>query len=300
MTKEFLINETERILDSTGYEYCKYNGCFDIAARKVRRDEILLIKVLSNVDSLQEEQSINLRILSNDMDALPFVIGTCTRYEKLKDNVIYERFGIPTFTVRTLENILLKDITPVLYRFRGGLFAKINPKKLRDARIKKRFSQRELAERVGISKKAIYEHEAQKKFALFSIVKKIESVLDAEITEPVELKDLHEPISKKEPKNRFEKNVLKKMKKIGFHVNVVHQTPFNIIAKERVLILSNAERDEKVIKRNIPYLKEFSDMTKNPAILITEKEGNFDLPCIHEKELDDISLKELIRIAKGG
>src|SRR3989338_10769619 len=125
-----LINRVERVLEENNYDYSEYSGCFDIVAR---RKETLLLKVLDNIDSFQEHQSLNLKVLSSQLEASTFVIGSHTRRENLMDNVIYDRFGTFAMTTTTLQAMMESDM-PTLYRNRGGLFAEVNPAKLRQAR----------------------------------------------------------------------------------------------------------------------------------------------------------------------
>src|SRR3989339_1447307 len=143
-----LDRKVESILETNGYDCCWWHGCFDVAARK---DEFMLLKVLDNIDSFQEEQARNLRILSEKLDASISVVGTHTRHEILDDNVIYERFSIPTFTPDTLESILHSNY-PMNFRTKGGMFREIDPQALRSGREAMGLSQSELASSVGIMK----------------------------------------------------------------------------------------------------------------------------------------------------
>src|SRR4030042_1217430 len=65
--------------------------CFDIAAKK---HVLLLLKTLLNVDSFQQEQAKNLKIVSNNLDAHPMIIGLQTRREKLEPGIVYERYDL--------------------------------------------------------------------------------------------------------------------------------------------------------------------------------------------------------------
>jgi putative transcriptional regulator len=151
-----IMNDVEKSLERGGFEHCRCEGCFDIAAR---RDFTIFLKVLNNVDSIQESQANNLKIISKGFDAAVAVVGLRTRRESLRDNVVYERFDIPTFTPPTLENIIANDRLPYIYRRRGGFFAEIDPARLKAGRQKAGLSQAGLADRVGVTKKNIYEHE---------------------------------------------------------------------------------------------------------------------------------------------
>jgi len=283
--RENLMERTEKILDETGFRYCKYSGCFDIAAKK---KGTFLIKILINIDSFQQEHSKELRIISDDLSASPVVVGLQTNYEKLQDNIIYERFKIPTMTPCMLENILLNNM-PDIFRFRGGLFSEINAVKLRNARMEKGFTQKKLAEKVGVSKKNIYEHEAEDKPAALEIVKKIEDVLDCVVTNHLSITGKVIEDERLMPENKFEKSVGNELNRLGFSTDFFKRAHFNLIAKEKTIIIAHANESEKNTEKTIQYMLDFSKITKTPVLAITPEEKTFDIPTIYKKELSKMS-----------
>ncbi|MFC2142768.1 helix-turn-helix domain-containing protein [Candidatus Aenigmatarchaeota archaeon] len=293
ITRSSLISQTTKTLDKAGFDYFEYDGCFDIFARK---DNMFFLKILLNVDSFQEEQSENLKTLSRNTEAKTVVVGHRTRYENLDDDIIYERFGVPTVTPHTLERILFNDI-PLFYRGRGGLFAVINPEKLREARKNANISQSILADKVGVSKKCIYEHEANKKPALLDIVEKIEKVLDTDIKDMLELPDFAGDFITS-PKNEFEKIIGQTLNEIGFETDFVDKTPFNVIAKEKVVITTNAENNKKTIEKNIPFIKNFTDLFNKHALIITDSAEEYPIPSLTRDEISDMTSHQVVRKAR--
>ncbi|MBI2584065.1 MAG: helix-turn-helix domain-containing protein [Candidatus Aenigmarchaeota archaeon] len=283
----------EKILESHNFAWSEWHGCFDIAAR---RKEMLLLKVLDNVDSFQEQQALNLSTLSGSLDAFASVIGTHTRYEELNDNVIYERFSVPAFTPETLDSILSSE-TPFLYRARGGMFSDVDPKALHKAREKAGLSQSQLAGAVGVSKKNIYEHERMQKKARSEVVERIEKELGAQITLPFVPASLKSETTVKS-EDAFEISVAKELRRIGFEAGFVRQSPFNIIAKEKFLIISEAGSDVRKLRKKLPHLAEFSEVSRKPTLVITEKELDADLPVVERRHLKEMSAKELRKIAR--
>jgi len=290
-----LINDVEDVLEKAGFDYCLCDGCFDIAAQ---RDFTIFLKVLGNVDSFQESQATNLKIISRDFDAAVAVVGLHTRRENLIDNIVYERFDIPTFTPGTLENIVINEMFPSIYRSRGGLFTEINPIKLRKMREKAGLSQSELARQVGVTKKSIYEHEKERKKALFGIVKRIEMII-GNVSDPLVL-DFEYSDARNAPKETFERQVLYDLKRIGFATDVVYQTPFNIVAKNhRIMLLSRADENRKRIEKTIHRVSELSNLTDIPALAVTRDEMDLDIPTLQEKELRHMrSTRDLRKILK--
>ena len=285
-----LVDNVGGILEENGFSYCGYSGCFDIAAR---RESLLLLKVLSNVDSFQEEQADNLKILSRDLDAQSMLVGMHTRRESLSDNIIYERFDIPTLTPRTLGR-MLRGFLPVLYRSRGGLFVDVEPSQLRKARNDSGMSQAELAVKVGITKKSVYEHESRKMKIIYKNAVRMEKVLKTAIISPLEIKPNHAPDFS--PRSRFESTISRKFNSIGFETDSVYKTPFNLIAKEKFLLISDVEEHTARAEKNAPYIAEFSRVAKTPAIIVTKEEINGDVPSIRPGELGELSANEIRKI----
>lgn len=301
MLKEQLVHQTLRILDRNDYVTCSYHGCFDVVGKK---ELLLLLKVLQNVDAFQREQAKNLRIISNNLDAHPMVIGIQTRREKLEKGVVYERFELPTISLETFESMIVHEIFPHIYRDRGGLYVEIDQDMLREYRKKKGFTQKELAELVGVNKKVIYEHEKKKLRMILEVAEKIESVLNKKIIKGIDPRTASLIREKGNPQDKLEKIVGNDLKRLGFDIDFVRQSPFDIFAKEKTLVISDVESDKRKMQRRAVSLKSFIDVTKKPAIVITEKIKEDDLlgiPILERSELKEFETgKELIKIAKRG
>ena len=280
--KKVLLEKIKKVLDENNYQYVEYNhGCFDIIARD---KEMFLIKIVGNVGSFQREQSENMKILSSSLDAKSLLVGVQTRREKLKDGILYERFGVPTVNFESFKCILENDY-PFVYRLRGGLFASVNKEKLKRGRKNKGLSQKELAEKTDTTKKSIYEHEKTNKLVSLETVEKIESLLGEDIKQPVKMEVASFKGNCRIGKG-FEKRVLENLERVGFATSDINQAPFNIIAKERFIVLSEAETDERKIEKNLPYLNKISKITNKKAIVITDKKREYETPSVEIAELE--------------
>jgi putative transcriptional regulator len=288
--------QVKSFLEDNDYVTCEYHGCFDIAAKK---DVLILVKVLLNVDAFQEEQAKNLKIISNNLDGYPMLVGIQTNREKLKAGIVYERFEMPTLSIETFKELIFNKIFPKIYRDRGGLYVEIDSEILKDARKKRSLTQRELAEAVGINKKVIYEHEKKQLRMFLSIAEKLEKILNEKIIRHVEIFKKYEVHG--QPKDLIEKNIGRNLEKIGFKTDFVKQSPLDVFAKEKALIVSDIEIDKRKMKKRAADLKDFIEVVKRPALLITEKTKKEELsgiPLIERKELEEIERKELIKRAK--
>lgn len=289
-----LLHDIEEMLSDNGFAYCEYGGCFDIAAR---RESLFLVKVLGNIDSFQEEQASNLKILSRELEAKPVLVGLHTRRETLSNNIIYDRFDVPALTPKTFENIL-NGLFPEICRMRGGLFVEIDSEALREARKSAQMSQSELAGKVGITKKSVYEHESKKMKIVYKHALKLEKVLKVSMILPLDISaDCH---AEADPRSVFEVKISRNFRKMGFETGSVYQSPFNMIIKEKgFVLLSGVEEVSKRIEKKIPYISEFSKLAGKSAVIITKEEANFSIPTIVESELGSMRGKDVKRIIKN-
>lgn len=286
------------LLEKSGYATCQYHGCFDIAAKK---HLLLFLKVLQNVDAFQQEQAKNLKIISANLKASSLLIGLQTRKEKLKRGIVYERFGVPTIALDTLEDLICWENFPRIYSDRGGLYVEIDSALLRELRKKKRLTQQELAEAVGISKKAVYEHEKKRLRMLLTVAENLERVIEKKIIKDIEVFDIMY-CERGKPIDSIEKSVEKDFCKLGFETDFVKQAPFDMFAKEKVLILSDIETDNRKMQKRVVVLKKFVSVAEKPAIVITEFSESRELegiPVLRRKELKEFeNKKDLIKLVK--
>ena len=287
VVKNMLMEREYRIYEAT--------GCFDIAGKK---DELLLIKILKNIDSFIFQHALSLQSISSALDAYPFLIGNNTNYEKLVPGIIYERFQIPAMSVETFEMILDSKF-PEFYRKKGGVYAEIDPLALRKARIENKLSQRELAELVGVSSKTIYMHEKFRLKASIRIVKKIEKVLGKKVSSKIHVFRKYE--FKGRAKDSLEKFVGKKLNEMGFEIYFAYHAPFDVSAKEKEIIISDIEHDRRKISYRYKKFAEFVEFLGFDGAIITENyKRESKIPIISKKELEEIKTKkEFIKLLRS-
>ena len=100
-----LIREVYQLLNKEGFETSNIyeQSCFDIVARK--KLLILLLKVLVNIDSINESHVEEIRQISNVFLASPIIVGVKSKNHILEEDVVYERHGLPAIGLETLKNI---------------------------------------------------------------------------------------------------------------------------------------------------------------------------------------------------
>jgi putative transcriptional regulator len=300
MQRAVLLERVQKILSEHGWVNCNWHGCFDIAARKERT---VLIKILENVDSLQESTARELRLVAQNLDAAVLLIGENTNRERLRDGVVYERLELPTISLKSFEQIICEGILPTIYRDRGGLYVKIDSTLLRNVRRGSGLTQRELAEAVGISPKAVWEHEQRELRMTLKIAAGLEQILKKKLSEPIDLLSAGTTEKQKTvPKDRLEREVGRDLSALGFHTDYIRRAPFDILAREKALIVSDVESNRRKLMKRGVSLRSFIATVKRPALVITEniKESElFGIPVLKRKELHEFDkAKQLLKVAR--
>ncbi len=97
---------------------------FDVAAR--RGEDLVLLKVLGNIDAFDGTTGEEMRRLGTYLDATPMVVGLRTRDEDLKPGVVYFRHGVPVLNPDTAMDLFVEGVPPLIYAAPGGLYVNID------------------------------------------------------------------------------------------------------------------------------------------------------------------------------
>ncbi|MCX9011452.1 MAG: transcriptional regulator [Candidatus Methanoperedens sp.] len=239
MNKELLINQVIAILSKSGFvisDRCDIRPrSFDLAARK--DNLLLLIKVLYNIDGLNEETANEMLFLSKHLHGSPLVIGEKTRDHSLEIGVVYLRYGIPAFDINTLDDYFIRNAPPLIYAEHGGLYVNIDGSTLRDERIKKNISLGALASSLGVSRRTISKYEDGEMAASVDVALRLEERLNrgfalaVSLFENCHLPDIQRPDPVKQENARIDSsNILSLLEDMGFNVLPTLQAPFDAVS----------------------------------------------------------------------
>ena len=171
--KRDLIEEVSIYLLKKGYTIKSLTRtCFDIVARK--DTQILLIKVLNDANAISEEYAEAMKHVSSYISGVPLTIAEKAG-DKLRDGVVYSRFGINTLNQQTFENCI-ENKFPFVKRDHAGLTANIVGRRLQEKMDEEGVSLGDLSKKLGVSKKMIQKYKSgdskitiQKAFKLYDI-----------------------------------------------------------------------------------------------------------------------------------
>ncbi|MHA1770899.1 MAG: transcriptional regulator [Candidatus Thorarchaeota archaeon] len=306
-----LIEEVSTQLEEAGFNLsssCDVRpSCFDLVAR--RGEQLVLIKILNNIDALTKEDAQALQMVAQFFDAIPLVIGVKTRRGSLEPDIVYKRYGVPTITPVSLRRIIAEKDLPKEYVQRGGRFVAIDGSKLREIRTERRITQQELAECVQVSARAILAYEREEMDVSSDVAERLEKVLETDLIIPIDVlrEKAQAQLTQAMPMDSIsdlEKRVNEFFERLGMNVLWTDRAPFHVAAKEKgpPLMSGVGSLRSWALKKRVEIIKSVSKVTEANAVLIVEEgkseECVSDVPVIRQLELAEIEkpreLKKII------
>lgn len=271
---------------------------FDIVAR--RDDSLLIIKVLTNVDSLSEDVANELKTLSSLLKGCPLLIGEKNGSGILEDDVAYFRFGIQAITLNTLKNHLLEGMSIRVYAAPGGLYVHLDEEKLRKLRQEKSISLGAFARYVNVSRRTVRMYEEGMNSRI-EVANRIEELLESSITIPINL--LKNPFienkitptyhSETENIKAFQREIFSLLQNVGYKIIPMDRCPFEALSKDREkILLTCVHKYNKKLLKKAQVVSSISKITEKHAVVFTDKNVNKrnveGTPIIVKKELKRI------------
>ena len=237
MNRQELIKKTRLLLAKSGFYISNITDsrsiCFDIVAR--RDNSLVIIKVLTNVDSFSKQNSYELIVLSDMLHGTPLVIGEHTNQKKIERGVVYYRYGVPLISSETLSDSLLEGIAPLVFSAPGGFYVNINGEVLQKAREAKKISLGALATIAGVSRKAIQMYE-EGMSTVIEVAIRLEEFLDIPLIRPIDPFKIEYSTSDKKIKiDKFSDNehkIFSQLQVLGYNVVPITHCPFDALTKD--------------------------------------------------------------------
>lgn len=277
------------------YEVFLTRGAFDIAAK---RERLMLIKSLTNIDGLTPTHAQSLRVVSYYVGGYPFVVSMRNNRSFLDNDTVYSRFDLPVVTPKMFNDILEEEAYTTKAA-KGRKTVDIDAEMLREKRNEMKFTLQELADLIGISKKAMYEIESKRVDPTEKTAKKLERMLKIKLVKVYEPSVPEKTVIK--PKGHMEKTVSSELERIGVDNSPVHNTPFEIVGREEYTVITGLSENDKKLESNANTVKRLSDIFEAKAFFVSRKskvELVAGVPVLKESELPDVDtpreLKKLI------
>ncbi len=295
MPRDRLIEAVRKVLEKTGFylsEPATVRGVvFDVVAR---RDEVLLlIKVLRNVDAFTRANAAELTMIATTLDGAPIVIGERSAAGKLREGVVYSRFGVPILSAQTFVEFFEDGVPPFVFSAPGGLYVRLDGERLRKVRQERRISLGTLAEVTGVSRRTIQMY-LDGMSATVDMAMRLEAFLGEPLVVPVDpfvyTREVATQLSAWDALDRFEKDVFQRLEELGYGVQPTIRCPFEAFTTDRELILltavgaRGARLDEKAA-----IVASLSRVTERDSVFFVERETSRrnlrGMPLIARQEL---------------
>jgi len=283
MDKELLAERVEEVLRQAGFStsdrcYLRPRS-FDLAARK--GNQFLFLKILSNIDGLNEQTALEVRRLAKHLLASPILVGEKTRDQYLERGAVYFRYGIPTLSLFTLADCLLDEALPLVYAAHGGLYVRIDGTRMRQLRLERGISLGALASELGVSRRTISKYEVEDMDTSVDVALKLEEIFEQELIQPV---DPFHHGTVEEDKGPVTDTILRLLLEIGFDVVPTGQAPFNAITRlGDLVVLTGVSKFSQSMLKKARLMSSLSAVARTKSVVIVD--GETKLECIEQPAL---------------
>jgi putative transcriptional regulator len=301
----------EEVLKEAGFKVsekcCCRPSCFDYAARK--GENVIFIKFQHDIDSFSQIDSQELKVISECVSATSVLVSEKTREKPLEDDTVYSRYNVLAVTPKTFENIVLRNIHPLIQAGPGGYYVEINWEALKRRRQELGLSVGEMAEMVGISRRTLYGYERGMAKASVTAAYNLIYTLGIPVAKSVNIfeksrnqrKCFLSKAGQAIARNKLLQKIFRKFSR--YNITAVKKAPFDFVVnvpEDKMRIIGGvASNDEKELNRRVDEILSVSKIVRAHPILITEgrKPTSKDISCIYKEEISKIKNPEdLIRL----
>ncbi len=226
---------------------------FDLAAR--RGEDLVLLKILRNVDAFTAESGAEMRRIGTYLDATPLVIGLRTRDEQLRPEVVYFRHGVPVLSPDTAMDLFVEEIPPLIYAAPGGLYVSIDSDVLADKRRERGWSLGRLANELGVSRRTVSKYESGMD-ASIEVAMQLEELFESSLTSPVHVLEEERPgptNDDEDPEPEVaDTRAVSVLSRVGYEAHPTVRAPFEAVGKDdhrEVMLAGHSELDDTAEKR---------------------------------------------------
>ncbi|QLG63027.1 transcriptional regulator [Halorarum salinum] len=287
MSRTALVGNVTAMLADAGFlvsERCAVRPkSFDLAAR--RGEDLLLLKVLGNVDAFDGPTGAEMRRLGSYLSATPMVVGMRTRDEDIKPGVVYFRHGVPAIHPDTLYDLLVEEVPPLIYAAPGGLYVNIDGTLVSDERKERGWSLGRLADELGVSRRTVAKYENGMN-ASVEVAVQLEDLFDRPFSDPVNVMEGAEEVREADPTpeppeaDPDDEHVHAVLSRAGFVVHPTQRAPFKAVSENAddaeapdvtFTLLTGHSSFTKTAAKRAKLMASLGRVTRTRAVYFTEE-----------------------------
>ncbi|WP_277553300.1 transcriptional regulator [Halobaculum limi] len=254
---------------------------FDVAAR--RGEDLLLVKVLGNVDAFDRPTGAEMRRLGEYLSATPILVGLRTRDEDLKPGVVYFRHGVPAIHPDTLYDLLIEEVPPLIYAAPGGLYVNIDGTTVADERKERGWSLGRLADELGVSRRTVAKYENGMN-ASVEVAVQLEDLFDRPFSDPVRVLEGAREVRESDPTpeppevSPDDEHVYAVLSRAGFAVHPTQRAPFTAVSEDEAeprvefTLLTGHSPFTRTAEKRAKLMGSLGRVTGTRAVYFTEGE----------------------------
>src|SRR6056297_3653967 len=312
MSRTALVGNITAMLEDAGFLVSKRCSVrpksFDLAAR--RGEDLVLLKILGNIDAFTGETGAELRRLGDYLSATPIVIGLRTRNEELEPGVVYFRHGVPVFNPDTAYDLFIEEVPPLIYAAPGGLYVSIDGDLLADEREERGWSLGRLASELGVSRRTVSKYEDGMN-ASVEVALALEEMFTDDLTSPVEVLDGAEEVREGDPTpddpepESDDERIVTVLTRAGFEVHPTVRAPFKTVSEDEdseANVLTGHSAFTKAAEKRARIMSSIGEVAQTRSVYFVDeakRESVDGTGLVEREELEDIDdpdeLRDLIR-----
>ncbi len=314
MSRTALIGNLTAMLEDAGFtvsDRCAVRPkSFDVVARRGR--DLVLLKILGNVDALDSETGAELRRLGEYLEATPMVVGLRTRDEDLKPGVVYFRHGVPVINPDTAYELFVEEMPPLIYAAPGGLYVSLDGDLLADEREERGWSLGRLATELGVSRRTVSKYEDGMN-ASIEVAIQLEELFDKPFSSPVDVLEGAEDVRDAEPTpsppdaDPDDEHVVHVLTRAGFTVHPTARAPFKAVSEDddgrSMRMLTGHSAFTRAAEKRARIMSSIGEVAHTRSVYFTEKdekrdavEGTALVSCEELAAIDDPDdIRDLLR-----
>ena len=272
----------------------------------------VLLKVAEDASELPRSEVAELKGLGATLGMPVGIIAPRVGGIDIPAHVMYERMGVPIISPETLEEYLRGQEGVYAYQARDTLRVKLNVAAMREARERLGLSLGDLAARVGVSRKMIYEYERGVSDPTLEKAERIASLLGDEVIEPIDPFDVAPSSAPSHPPfdDEGEARLARELSGEGYTVYHAKKTAADLAARgeSRRIIIAYKHRRES-LSRLLDRVDNLIRMSRasgtKPVAVVSERreerelEGARELIILRITSLDRGRLVDRLREACG-
>lgn len=294
MQRTDLIDSVRATLARAGFsvsERCDLRPIsFDLVARRER--DLLILKVLTNVDALSEPIAHEIRVLCRFLEGRPLLVGLRAGTGELEDGVVYTRHDIPIVTPATLAEYVLEGEAPMVLAAPGGFYVHLDPGALRNARVEQALSLGVLAQIAGVSRRAIQMYEEGMRASIDAAMR-LEEYLQTDLIRPMDPLQYAgrepAPTPEPEPADTMEEFVRRMLEGLGYEVRATRRSPFDALSTQGPdTVLTGMGAESPHLRKRARIVHSISQVTGRPGFFVVERTTRTELdglPVVNRREL---------------